>query len=131
LGHRSEVETFISGAQLMEHLATGGPLPDLFILDYMMPQMDGCELLTQIRTHPRTGHIPAVFHTAVDDDQIFQRMRRCGADDYWIKSRVDMATIDSKIRQMLLSRISGEGPVQFHLKQDEESHSSPDATERP
>jgi len=114
-----QVQTFTHGTQVLEYLHGGSPLPDLFILDYMMPEMDGCELLSLIRANPRAANIPAVFYTAVDDEQIFMRMRRCGADDYWIKSRVDIATIDSKVRHILLARASGEGHA-LHLKSQQQ-----------
>src|SRR5262245_5047128 len=104
-----EVQTFTSGPQLLEHLLLAGALPDLLILDYMMPEMDGCELLARLRVNARTSEIPAVFYTAVDDERIFQRMRDCGCADYWIKSRIDIAAIDESVRQILQSRASGEG----------------------
>jgi CheY-like chemotaxis protein len=111
-----EVKTFASGPQLLEHIRGTDALPDLLILDYMMPGMDGCEVLLQIRTDVRTRALPAVFYTAVDDERDFARMRSCGADDCWIKSRVDLSTIESNVRQLLLSRASGEGRVQFFFK---------------
>jgi putative two-component system response regulator len=89
----------------------------------MMPDMDGCELLVQIRADLRTRELPAVFYTAVDDEQAFARMRNCGAADCWVKSRVDLPTIESKVRQLLISRASGEGRAKFHFNADADDHS--------
>jgi CheY-like chemotaxis protein len=113
------VRTFTSGTQLLEHLLAADALPDLLILDYMMPEMDGCELLARIRVNPRTGGIPAVFYTAVDDEHVFQRMRDCGADDYWIKSRIDAAAIENGVRRILQLRGAGERRAQFFFNTDE------------
>ncbi len=38
--------------------------PDAILLDVMMPEMDGISLLNQLRTHPLTQNIPAIFLTA-------------------------------------------------------------------
>jgi CheY-like chemotaxis protein len=38
--------------------------PDLVLLDYMMPEMDGTAILAALRADPATRHIPVVFMTA-------------------------------------------------------------------
>ena len=38
--------------------------PDLVLLDYMMPEMDGTAILAALRADPATQHIPVVFMTA-------------------------------------------------------------------
>jgi two-component system, OmpR family, alkaline phosphatase synthesis response regulator PhoP len=38
--------------------------PDAILLDVMMPEMDGISLLHQLRSHPTTQDIPAIFLTA-------------------------------------------------------------------
>ena len=55
---------------------------DLFVLDVMMPEMDGYELLSSIRAHPLYENTPAIFLTAKDEpiDRISGLM--IGADDY-------------------------------------------------
>ncbi len=39
-------------------------LPDLFLLDVMMPEMDGVETLARLRLEPSTAMIPVIFMTA-------------------------------------------------------------------
>lgn len=59
--------------------------PDLFILDVMMPGMDGYQVCRQIRSDPLLMHLPVLFLTAKlkDDDKI--EGFRAGADDYLTK----------------------------------------------
>ncbi len=52
--------------------------PDLLITDLNMPQMSGIELLTAMRSHPATMHIPAIMLTARGYDLVEGEMERCG-----------------------------------------------------
>ena len=59
--------------------------PDLVILDWMMPKMDGIEVLTTLRAHPATSHIPIVMLTAkAGDDDVWSGWE-AGADYYFTK----------------------------------------------
>lgn len=55
--------------------------PDLIILDWMMPEMDGGQTLAALREDPATQHIPVVFLTAKVRPEEIARMRQLGAVD--------------------------------------------------
>ncbi|MBC8165425.1 MAG: response regulator [Bryobacteraceae bacterium] len=55
---------------------------DLVLLDIMMPDMDGYEVLAEIRNVARLKHLPVVMITAVDDADSVARCLELGADDY-------------------------------------------------
>ena len=59
--------------------------PDLILLDVMMPEMDGYEVLTRLRADPATQDIPVLFVTALDDDSNEERGLELGAADYLTK----------------------------------------------
>ncbi|MCD6520135.1 MAG: response regulator [Anaerolineae bacterium] len=44
--------------------------PDIIILDVMMPNVDGWELLTQLRHHPSTSHIPVIVCTVLPQEEL-------------------------------------------------------------
>jgi len=45
-------------------------LPDAIVLDVMMPEMDGWELLQRLRTHPHTATIPVIICSVFDDPEL-------------------------------------------------------------
>ncbi len=66
-------------------IATVNPQPDLILLDVMMPEMDGYQVLAELRQNPRTAQIPVIFVTAMDALEDEQRGLDLGAIDYITK----------------------------------------------
>jgi diguanylate cyclase (GGDEF)-like protein len=60
-------------------------LPDLILLDVMMPEMDGYRVCAQLKTDPRTREIPVIFVTAMDLEQNEEIGLQLGAVDYITK----------------------------------------------
>ena len=72
--HGIEVISASNGQQLQRLLAfEQNQLPDLIILDVMMPGVDGYELCRRLRNEPRTRHIPVMIITGHAED-IYQRI---------------------------------------------------------
>jgi|FLYN01.1.fsa_nt_gi DNA-binding response OmpR family regulator len=59
--------------------------PDLFILDLMMPGMDGVELCKRIRARQQTAKTPVVILSALNDADNIKRALAAGANDYLSK----------------------------------------------
>jgi putative two-component system response regulator len=66
-------------------LARMEPQPDLILLDVMMPEMDGYEVLQQLQAQPETAHIPVIFLTALNGSDDEERGLLKGAMDYITK----------------------------------------------
>ena len=60
------------GAAALEALRGSNPLPDLILLDLMMPVMDGHEFVAELRKDPRLSPIPVVLLTA--DGRVHQEV---------------------------------------------------------
>lgn len=58
---------------------------DLVLLDVMMPELNGWEILKFIRKNPIYGDIPVIMVTAVNEEQKMISGLRIGADDYVVK----------------------------------------------
>ena len=60
-------------------------LPNVIVLDIMLPDIDGYEVCTRLRTNLRTSHIPIIFLTQKDERSTRIAGRDLGADDYITK----------------------------------------------
>lgn len=65
--------------------AASEPRPDLILLDVMMPEMDGHEVLRRLRAQPSTADTPVIFVTALDADEDEEIGLALGAVDYVTK----------------------------------------------
>jgi DNA-binding response OmpR family regulator len=74
--------------------------PNLFILDVMMPGMDGIELCRRIRADGKTRETPILILSARGDPESVELGMSAGADDYLSKPILHHDLI-SRVRQML------------------------------
>ncbi|MCA9983512.1 MAG: response regulator [Anaerolineales bacterium] len=72
-------------------------LPDLVILDIMLPDMDGYEICRVLRTTTRTSHIPIIFLTQKDERGDRIEGLELGADDY-ITKPFDIEELKLRVR---------------------------------
>lgn len=78
-----EVQTAKSGFEALEKLE--GVLPQLILLDVMMPEMNGFEVCRRIRSNLRTATIPILFLTALDNEESHLKGIEVMGDDYLTK----------------------------------------------
>lgn len=81
-------------------LAAQTARPDLILLDVMMPEMDGYQVLLALRDNPLTRHIPVVFLTALDASHDEQRGLEMGAADY-ISKPIRPSVVLARVRTQL------------------------------
>ena len=86
-GH--QVEHVADGAAAMQALKPD-PLPQLVLLDVMLPKLDGFEVLRQLRAEARTGKLPVVMVTSFTRDRDAARGRELGANDYVVKPLMEI-----------------------------------------
>ena len=75
-------------------------MPDLVLLDIMMPQMDGIEVCDRMREDPDLSHIPIIFLTARSDEKTEIEGLNKGADDY-ITKPISTNKLVSRIKAVL------------------------------
>ncbi len=79
----AEVSAAKDGEQALERVNT--QLPDLILLDIVMPDMDGFEVLRQLKQDETTARIPVIFITGLSSPDEEKRGLTMGAQDYIYK----------------------------------------------
>ena len=99
LKHDSFEVSVASNGQQLQQLLTQR-LPDLIILDVMMPGEDGFRLCHNLRHDPTTQHIPIIIMTA-HSEHIYQRISAdVGADQHITKPFHPLAVVE-KVKALL------------------------------
>ena len=74
--------------------------PDLLILDWMMPGLNGCEVIAQLRQNPETATIPVVMLTAKDSSEAHKQLNSLALVGYLVKPFSPLELI-KKVREVL------------------------------
>ena len=95
-GLAAKVKVFTNGVEALDYLfgngdcsitnATAAPrLPKVIFLDLKLPQMNGLEILGQIKNNQLTRLIPVVMLTSSEEDSDIQESYRLGVNSYMVK----------------------------------------------
>jgi len=76
-------------------------LPELILLDVMMPDLDGYEVCRRLKKHPSTKAIPVIFISVLDHEEDEEKGLEAGAIDY-IAKPFNVTSIKAKIRNHIL-----------------------------
>jgi putative two-component system response regulator len=77
--------------------------PDLYVVDYMMPGMNGIEFVERVRAMPGRADVPIVMVTAIEDRAVRQKALEAGATDFLSKP-VEAQEFLIRMRNMLKLR---------------------------
>lgn len=99
-----------SGAEALEKAAV--QVPDVVLLDVMMPEMDGFEVCRRLRRDPRLAEVPVIMITALDDRDSRLQGIEAGADEFVskpfdrteLRARVRTVTQLNRYRRLLAER---------------------------
>jgi two-component system cell cycle response regulator len=93
-----EVMTAFNGLECLAKMEEN--IPDIVLLDVMMPGMDGFEVCRRIKSNPKTAHVPVVMVTALDQPSDRVAGLDAGADDFLTKP-VDDAALFARVRSLV------------------------------
>lgn len=94
----SKVITATSGMQALK--LAEEVMPDIIILDLMMPDMKGDEVCAKIKSDPKTRHIPVIIVTVHSTPEEIEKCMKAGCDDFLTKP-IDQNTLIRKVAEIL------------------------------
>ena len=94
-----EVEGAVDGVEGLEKVKSF--LPDLVLLDLLMPKMDGMEVLQKLKGDNKTKDVPVVILTNLSDYEKISEALSLGAMDYLVKANYRLEDLLDKVRTVL------------------------------
>lgn len=75
--------------------------PDLIFLDIIMPQVNGLDVLKELKNNPDTKDIPVFLLTNLPEDATGSKARELGVTGYLVKAQVEPAKLEEIIKEAL------------------------------
>ena len=76
-------------------------IPDLLLLDLLMPKQDGLAVLAALKADEATSRIPVVILSNSSKELEMRQASTLGAVDYWIKSNLSLQEICDRVERLL------------------------------
>lgn len=93
------VRVAVDGVKFLEEC--NKEVPDLIILDLVMPNMDGFKVLEELKKNARFKSIPVIVATNVDEQKDRDKCDAYGVVSYMVKSTLSFDKLSDKIRFIL------------------------------
>jgi DNA-binding response OmpR family regulator len=94
-----EVSMAISGEEGLKKIER--EKPDLVLLDIILPQKNGFDILSEIKLNPDTKNIPVIILTNLGQDADIKTGMELGAADYLIKTDFSINDLPERVRHVL------------------------------
>jgi two-component system alkaline phosphatase synthesis response regulator PhoP len=77
--------------------------PSLILLDLMLPQVDGYELMEQLRKNPEKSisSVPIVIFSNFDDPEHIEKAKSYNVNEFYMKNKTDVDRLCNRIQQIL------------------------------
>jgi len=95
-------ETMIAedGQKAIDALA-GGYMPDVAILDVMMPMVDGLAVLKYMKDQPELEDVIVIMLTNLSDEKTAERIYELGATEYLVKAELTPLEVSTKVKELI------------------------------
>ena len=102
------IQTATTGRAALEHISR--ELPDLILLDVMLPDINGYEICERLKKDTRTRHIPIIMITALKELKDKIQGLEAGADDFVTKP-FDSVELLARVRSLLRLKTYHDGLI--------------------
>lgn len=94
-----EVATAMTKADIDQSLANS--VPDIILLDMMLPDIDGYHVLQNLKADEKTKNIPVIVFSNLSSDEDIKKMTRAGAAAFMVKSNFTLDEVVEKINSLI------------------------------
>ena len=77
-------------------------VPDLVILDLIMPRITGFEVLQTIAINPQLERVPVVILSNLAQDSDIEKARQLGAKEYFVKVKISIDDLVGRVKNLLV-----------------------------
>lgn len=98
-----KVDNAYDGEEALNKLENNGDLPDLILLDILLPKINGLEVLTKIRQNgnEKLTSVPVLIFSNFAHEEEVQKAKDLGAVDYIVKAAFSPAEIVTKVKAVI------------------------------
>ncbi len=89
-------ESGMNGIQMIEQTH-----PDLILLDYSLPDINGSAVLQEARRNPATADTPVIVLTNMDSEAVHDELMKWGVEDYIVKVDLTPREVVERIKKAL------------------------------
>ena len=82
-------------------LLDGGLIPDLIILDILLPGMTGLEFLANLRARPPLKTTPVIVFSNFSDEKDIQKAKELGVAEYMVKANFTLDELSAKLKTLI------------------------------
>lgn len=75
--------------------------PNLILMDLVMPQKDGFELIEDIKRTPSLQHIPIIVLSNLSQEKDIDRVKGMGVEEYFVKAHTSIHAVVDRVNQLL------------------------------
>ena len=95
-----EIITAASGKDVSS-IISKKPKIDLILLDLMLPDMDGFEILKMIRVETSLAKTPVIVFSNLSEEKDIEKAKSLGINEFMIKSNFNLDELTAKVREMI------------------------------
>lgn len=89
----------VSGSKALDEL--NHTLPDLVILDILLPDKDGFEVLDEIKSNDRLKDVPVMMLSNLSQEDNIRKAKELGTEEFYIKSNLSPDQVVQKVEEIL------------------------------
>ena len=93
------VSSAVDGEEALDAIAS--ELPDLVLLDLLMPKVTGLEVLRSLRSRPETRALRVLILSNSSREQDLEEIKQLGVDGYYVKSDLSLRELGDRVERLL------------------------------